>query len=35
VNQGPLWGQFMKKNSGQKSCATVPLSPESEGYIVG
>ncbi len=25
MNQGPIWGQFMKKNSGQKSRATVPL----------
>ncbi len=26
MNQGPIWGQFMKKNSDQKSRATVPLS---------
>jgi hypothetical protein len=25
VNQGPIWGQFMKKNRGKKSLATVPL----------
>ncbi len=26
MNQGPVWDQLMKKNSGQKSRATVPLS---------
>ncbi len=25
MNQGPIWGQFMKENSGQKSRATAPL----------
>ncbi len=38
MNQGPIWGQFMKKNSGQKSRATVPLKqylfpPPSENDI--
>jgi hypothetical protein len=25
MNQGPIWGRFMKKTRGQKSRATVPL----------
>jgi hypothetical protein len=25
MNQGPIWGRFMKKTGGQKSRATVPL----------
>jgi hypothetical protein len=29
VNQGHIWGQFMKKTSGQKSRATVPLRCDS------
>ncbi len=28
MNQGPIWGRFMKKTRGQKSRATVPLSAQ-------
>jgi hypothetical protein len=32
MNQGPIWGQFMKKTRGQKSRATVPLK-KADQYI--